>query len=216
MSVVELQKGVYVDVYNLHADAFGGQESREARYDNFAQTVAFVKSHSKDHAVIITGDFNCAFHFGEPEGKDLYNKFIEQLGMRDAWTDVVNGGSFTDYSAYKGSYWGNWDSVECVLYRSSDTLTLTPETHDYLWFRQESNGMDLSDHAAAAVNFRYTASAAAEETGLTPAGPERISFIKVLQIVFADLKYAFSHFDEVIAMLKYANDTEYLYEHYSR
>ena len=214
LAVVELAKGVYVDVYNLHADAFGGQESVEARHDNFMQTLNFINSHSKDHAVIVTGDFNNAFHFGA-EGKDLYNIFVEQLGFRDVWVEHVNGGSYTDFSGYSGSYWGRWDSVECILYRSSDTVTLTPTSHKYKNYTDDS-GAGISDHYAAAATFDYTATALSSADGLRAAKKELPDLIKMMKIVFADLKYVFSHFDELTTMLKYMNDEEYLYTHYSR
>ena len=213
-ATVKLAKGVYVDVYDLHADAFGGKESAEARYDNFMQTLKFVKSHSKDRAVIITGDFNCAFHFSS-EGPDMYKIFIEQLGMSDAWTTVVNGGSFTDYSAYSGDYWGHWDSVECVLYRSSDAVTLTPTAHEYVNYR-DTDGVAFSDHSASVATFTYTATALASSKGLTEAKKETLNPIKVMKVVFTDLKYVFSHFDELTTMLKYKDDMEYLYTNYSR
>ena len=216
MAVVELEPGVYVDVYNLHGDAFDGQESREARHDNFTQTMNFVKKHSKDHAVIITGDFNSAFHFTNGEGADLYNIFIEQLGMKDVWTEIVNGGSFTDYSAYSGVYyWGNWDSVECVLYRSSDTVTLTPTAHRFIRYL-DNEGNAFSDHATAVATFDYQATARLSSDGLKPAKQETLSVVKLLKVVFADLKYIFSHFDEVTTLLKYRNDMETLYTEYSR
>ena len=215
LAVVELAPGVYVDVYNLHGDAFDGQESKEARHDNFMQTLNFVKSHSTDHPVIITGDFNSAFHFAD-EGPDLYNIFIEQLGMKDVWTEVVNGGSFTDYSAYNGIYyWGHWDSVECVLYRSSDTVTLTPTAHEFVYYT-DNDGKGISDHSAAKATFTYTASALASADGLRPAKKGLPDIVKMMRIVITDLQYIFSHFNELTAMLKYKDDMEYLYTHYSR
>ena len=216
MAVVELQPGVYVDVYNLHGDAFDGQESKDARHDNFMQTLNFVNKHSKDHAVIITGDFNSAFHFTNGEGADLYNIFIEQLGMKDVWTEVVNGGSFTDYSAYAGIYyWANWDSVECILYRGSDTVTLTPTAHQFIRYLDDE-GVAFSDHATAVATFEYTASVLSSSDGLKPAKQESLSILKVMQVVFSDLQYIFSHFDEVTTMLKYKDNMEVLYENYSR
>ena len=215
-ATVELEPGVYVDVYNLHGDAFDGQESKEARHDNFMQTLNFVNANSKDRAVIITGDFNSAFHFTNGEGADLYNIFIEQLGMKDVWTEIVNGGSFTDYSAYAGIYyWANWDSVECILYRSSDTVTLTPTAHKFIRYMYNDTEA-FSDHATAVATFDYTATALASSDGLTPAKKESLNPLKLMQVVFADLKYIFSHFDEVTAMLKYKDDMEYLYTNYSR
>lgn len=214
LAVVELAPGVYVDVYNLHADAFGGQESVDARYDNFRQTMNFINANSKDHPVIVTGDFNEAFHFGA-EGKYFYNVFVEQLGFADVWVELENDGSYTDFSAWSGDYWGHWDSVECILYRSSDTVTLKPTSHEYKNYKDDE-GKSISDHYAAAATFTYTASALASADGLKASKKGLPDVIRMLRIVFEDLKYVFSHFDELTTMLKYMNDEEYLYTHYSR
>ncbi len=214
LAVVELAPGVYVDVYNLHADAYGGQESIDARYDNFRQTMDFINAHSKEHPVIVTGDFNEAFHFGA-EGRYFYSVFVEQLGFADVWAELANGGSYTDFSAWSGDYWGRWDSVECILYRSSDTVTLTPTSHRYVNYTDDA-GNAISDHYAAAATFTYAASALASAEGLNAAKEEQPDVIRMVKIVFEDLRYIFSHFDEVTTLLKYMNDMEYLYTHYSR
>lgn len=214
-SAVELADGVYIDVYNLHADAFGGAESVQARRSNFNQLKEYVKKHSAGHAVIIAGDFNSSFHFANGEGADLYNIFIEELGMSDAWTDTVNGGSFSDYSSYSADYWGNWDSVEHILYRSSDAVELTAISHEYINYTDDE-GAALSDHSSAAALFEYTANGKAGGYALKPASRPFPSIIGLAKVVFADLSYIFSHFDELVATIKYANDMSYLYEHYSR
>ncbi len=214
-TAVELCEGVYIDVYNLHADAFGGAESVQARHSNFTQIKEYIVKHSEGRAVIITGDFNSAFHFTNGEGADLYEIFIEGLGMSDVWTDTVNSGSFTDYSAYSGDYWGNWDSVEHILYRSSDAVELKAVSHRYISYTDD-NGSPLSDHAAAAAEFEYTVSAKTDGYKLKPASRPFPSLIGIAKVVIADLSYVFSHFDELVTMLKYANDITYLYENYSR
>ncbi|MBR6702612.1 MAG: endonuclease/exonuclease/phosphatase family protein [Clostridia bacterium] len=214
-AAVELCDGIYVDVYNLHADAFGGAESVQARHSNFTQVKEYIEEHSGGHAVIITGDFNSTFHFTNGEGADLYEIFIEGLGMSDVWTDIVNSGSFTDYSAYTGDYWGNWDSVEHILYRSSDAVELRAVSHKYISYTDDS-GASISDHAASAAGFEYTVSAKTQGYKLKPAARPFPSIIGIAKVVIADLSYVFSHFDELVTMLKYANDMPYLYEHYSR
>ena len=213
--VVEIAQGVYVDVYNLHVDAFGGEESIEARRSNFAQVREFIEKTSADRAVIVTGDFNSSFHFGNGEGTDLYDAFIEKLGLSDAWTEVINGGSFTDYSAYSGSYWGSWDSVEHVLYRSSGSLSLTALSHEYKYYTDDA-GVSFSDHAAAVVQFGYTVTGAMPEYNLKASKYTLPSVINLFRVVYEDLAYVFSHFDEVVIMLKYANDIEFLYDNYLR
>ena len=214
-SVIEIADGVYLDVYNLHADAFGGQESIDARHSNFIQLQKFVENNSSGHAVIIAGDLNTTFHFNNGEGADLYEIFIEKLGMSDVWTDVINGGSFTDYSGYSGSYWGSWDSVEHILYRSSESLALTALSHEYINYTDDE-GISYSDHSAAVAGFEYTVTGEMPEYNLTEAKRSLPSLINTFKVIIADLGYVFSHFDELVIMLKYANDIQYLYDHYLR
>ena len=214
-AAVEIAEGVFIDVYDLHGDAFGGAESIAARQSNFRQLQQFVQTQSAGRAVIITGDFNSTFHFTNGEGADLYDIFITGLGMSDAWTDTVNHGSFTDYSAYSGDYWGNWDSVEHILYRSGDAVTLTALSHDYIIYT-DAQGNSFSDHAAAAAEFSYTVTGDSQPESLKPAARSLPSLLHTARVVYADLKYVFTHFDELITMLKYADDITYLYEHYSR
>ena len=214
-AAVEIADGVFIDVYDLHADAFGGAESAAARASNFRQVQRFIESNSKNRAVIITGDFNSSFHFFGGEGEDLYDIFIQQLGMKDAWNEVVNHGSYTEYDGYSGDYWANWDSVEHILFRSGDTVELTALSHAYLNY-SDVDGAAFSDHAAAMAEFAYTVTGASAPETLKPAARSLPSIIHTARVVIADLKYVFSHFDELITMLKYANDMPYLYEHYSR
>lgn len=213
-AVVELAPGVYLDVYDLHADAFDGAESVAARHSNFMQTAAFIEQHSQGRAVIVTGDFNSSFHFAN-EGRDLYDIFIDRLGLSDVWAETENDGSYTDYSAFSGSYWGNWDSVEHILYRSSDALTLTALSHDYINYTDET-GAPISDHAAAAAEFSYIAAGDTAPATLRAETRFRESPLRVLKVVFADLRYVFTHFSELIYMLKYMDDMPYLETHYSR
>ncbi|MBR2732061.1 MAG: endonuclease/exonuclease/phosphatase family protein [Clostridia bacterium] len=214
-AAVEIADGVFIDVYDLHADAFGGAESIAARASNFRQLQRFIEAHSENRAVIITGDFNSSFHFFGGEGEDLYEIFIHQLGMKDVWNEVVNNGSYTDYSGFSGDYWGHWDSVEHILYRSGETVTLTALSHAFISYR-DADGADFSDHAAAAAEFAYTVSGDSRPSACKPAARALPSILRTARIVYEDLSYVFSHFDEVITMLKYANDMLYLYEHYLR
>ena len=49
----EIADGVYVDVYNLHADANEDEGSLQAKKDQFDQLKAFIDEYSADRAVII-------------------------------------------------------------------------------------------------------------------------------------------------------------------
>ena len=59
-TVIDIGNGIYVDFYNLHADAYGGQGSIAARTSQYKQLAEFIEARSaeNDRPVIITGDFN--------------------------------------------------------------------------------------------------------------------------------------------------------------
>ena len=56
-TVIEIADGVYVDFYNIHADAFDTEGSRKARESNYKQLMAMVEENSakNNRPVIITG-----------------------------------------------------------------------------------------------------------------------------------------------------------------
>ena len=77
---LEIKKGVYVDIYTLHADANDDDGSMQARRDQFKQLSDYMDSHSKGHAVIIAGDFNS--NFSVVMGDELRETFIGR-GFKD-------------------------------------------------------------------------------------------------------------------------------------
>jgi endonuclease/exonuclease/phosphatase family metal-dependent hydrolase len=115
LAVVELAPGVYVDVYNLHADAYGGQESIDARYDNFRQTMDFINANSKEHPVIVTGDFNDAAD--SPALRQLTDKGLLHLTSDARGENGVRG-------TYR--YQGEWGSLDHVL--GSPTISSMVDT----------------------------------------------------------------------------------------
>ena len=58
---IRLAEGVYVDFYNLHADAGSNPGDLTARADNFAQLTAFIQNHSAGNAVVVVGDTNTRY-----------------------------------------------------------------------------------------------------------------------------------------------------------
>lgn len=152
-TVIELQKGVYVDVYDIHADAFDNEGSREARKSNYTQLAQLIteKSVNNGRAYIVTGDFNYYLY----DYTDLYTYFMQPLGCTDAYSKVVLGTEIPDHSVpYK---WGESNSVERFFYKSSDSLKLEATTHDYIDFKNPDTGLSCSDHNACKVTFTYEA-----------------------------------------------------------
>ena len=87
--------GIYVDFYNLHADAYGGEGSIAARTSQFKQLAEFIQARSaeNDRPVIVTGDFNNYMHVHENDGA-LYKMIYLQCGLKDAWIEHHNNYCF--------------------------------------------------------------------------------------------------------------------------
>ena len=155
-SSVQLADGVYVDVYDLHADAYGAPPNAAARVAQYKQLIAFIDTYSKDHAVIVTGDTNTRFMHTESE---LRKQFIDEAGFKEAWVELCNGGAYNityaDNEKWGEEYWGIWDSVEKVFYRDGGGISLEAVSHEFILLTDE-NGKPLSDHSAELATLSYT------------------------------------------------------------
>ncbi len=155
-TVIDIGNGVYVDFYNLHADAYGGAGSVAARTSQFKQLAEFIKARSaeNDRPVIITGDFNNHLHSRE-DNSALYNILCVELGFKDAWVEFHNNGDYFnmhDWYATGVPSWGNWDSVERFMYKSGGGVDLVVSDFRYTSVADES-GKAVSDHNAAECDF---------------------------------------------------------------
>lgn len=79
---LSLAPGVSVHVYNLHAEAGGAWRDIEARRDNFEQLADYLRSRSRDQAVIVAGDTN--LRMSVPADADTLERFLAVTGLHDA------------------------------------------------------------------------------------------------------------------------------------
>ena len=162
-SVIELEDGVYLDFYVIHADAYGDAGSVAARTDNFRQLAEHINARKTDRPVIVVGDFNAFLHTkrdGDDTGLTPY--MINGAGMKDAWVECHNGGDYDDFSYYTDKYGfgynatcGVFDSIERAMYKNGGgvELEITKLTYDVV----EYDGYtELSDHPALNLEFTYT------------------------------------------------------------
>ncbi len=152
-ATIEIENGVYVDVYDIHADADDGEEdinSYIARMDNFKQLVKLINESSKDRAVIVMGDTNSII--SKERSDSLYTNLILPCGLKDAWTEVVNKG---DYENVDGHRWNKYNSLDRVMYRNGGGVNFEALTHEYKTLNSENDGHSLSDHASAQVTLQY-------------------------------------------------------------
>ena len=160
---MEISDGVYVDVYDLHADAdWGvGDYSRDvaARLSEYRQLLRFVDTYSKNHAVILVGDVNARFLQLENE---LQTLFIEDAGFKEIWIELENEGRYyltsedeARFNAEFSDWWGYWDSAEKLFYRDGGGVSFEALSTELRWIYDET-GERLADHAAQISELRYT------------------------------------------------------------
>ena len=150
-----LGDGLYVDLYVIHADAFDDENSRAARNDNYRQLYALIESRGTDRPVIVTGDFNTSSHL--EHGASFTDFMITKASFTDAWTKLYNDNNYDDYSVHGADgtpFWGNWDSVEKVLYRDGGNIHVDVTDFNYLDFFNGSKA--ISDHKAAEATITFT------------------------------------------------------------
>ena len=157
-SVIYVGNGIYVDFYNLHADAYGGEGSIAARTSQYKQLAEFIKARSaeNDRPVIVTGDFNNYMHTHEDDGA-LYKTLYQDCGLKDAWIEYHNNGDY--FNLYNWHVtgllaWGNWDSVERFMYKSGGGVDIVVSDFRYTEVCDES-GKAVSDHSAAECDFTF-------------------------------------------------------------
>ncbi|GAA4721558.1 hypothetical protein Prum_010910 [Phytohabitans rumicis] len=88
---VRLAEGVYVDFYNLHADAGSDSGDLSARAANFAQLSSFISSHSAGNAVVVMGDTNTRYTRAT-DGTTIRD-FASANGLTDVWVELTRGGN---------------------------------------------------------------------------------------------------------------------------
>lgn len=207
-AVIEIADGVYIDFYNIHADAFETMGSREARDSNYDQILTMIEENydKNNRPVIITGDFNHHFHSRSDYPSKMYDFFCVRGGMKEAWIELCNNGDYFDFTQWQESgdeFWGNWDSVEKFMYKDGGGITVTPKEFNYTWILDE-NGESLSDHAAAECVFEFTVTddmtENTEKLEVVEQSPLRNVF-NTVKWIFKDLIHVVTHFDEFIEMI---------------
>ncbi|MFI9158689.1 jacalin-like lectin [Kitasatospora aureofaciens] len=153
-----LAEGVYVDFYNLHANAGTEPGDEAARAANLAQLTGFIRTHSAGNAVVVMGDTNTRY----TRADDTIAAFAADNGLTDAWVQLERGGVAPTRGADpllcdQNAPTDTCEIVDKVLYRSSALVSLTATSYankhaDFL----DGSGRMLSDHDPVAVGFTWT------------------------------------------------------------
>lgn len=134
---MRLASGVTVDVYNLHAEAGGSVLDIDVRRDNFEQLADYLRSRSRDHAIIVAGDTN--LRMSVPADAETLERFLAVTGLRDACHRFGCGE----------------ERIDRVFFGSSRHVDL-----DVLgWWADrrfvDGRGAPLSDHPAIGIELRW-------------------------------------------------------------
>ncbi|AEV86358.1 Sphingomyelin phosphodiesterase 2 [Actinoplanes sp. SE50] len=151
---VRLAEGVYVDVYNLHANAGTNAGDLASRAANLSQLTTFIGSHSPGNAVLVFGDTNTRY----TRDGDTIADFVANNGLTDAWVTLERGG----VAPAKGAdpilcSDDSCEVVDKVLYRGSRFITLnaTAYHNEHAAFL-DAGGLMLSDHDPVSVNLNWS------------------------------------------------------------
>ncbi|KAF9698559.1 hypothetical protein EKO04_003874 [Ascochyta lentis] len=155
---VKFAEGVWVDAYNLHADAGTTTADLSARASNLRQVSDHIKTNSIGNPVIVFGDSNTRY----TRTSDIPGVFGTENSMKDVWIELVRKGTPPTAGSDallcdNPSPNTTCETVDKVWYRGSSAVSLQATTFDYAgdMFLQE-DGNILSDHNPVLVDFTWT------------------------------------------------------------
>ncbi|KAF1929316.1 uncharacterized protein M421DRAFT_91795 [Didymella exigua CBS 183.55] len=154
---VKFADGVWVDAYNLHADAGTSAADLKARASNLRQVSDYIKTNSAGNPVLVFGDSNTRY----TRAGDTPGIFGTENGMKDPWIELVMK---TAPAAGKDALLcdnpspnNTCEIVDKVWYRGSSAVSLQATTFEYAgdMFLQ-TDGNVLSDHDPVLVDFTWS------------------------------------------------------------
>jgi hypothetical protein len=142
---VRLPSGAAVDVYNTHLES-GFEvplrhEDQDVRRSQLAHLARAIEVHSRDHAVVVAGDFNSDAAGSPYRSFDAVQHFIHAVGLTDTevWRRTRE----------------RWTSkLDHILYRSGPSTKVTlRESAEATSFSYGASDRPLSDHPAVWASF---------------------------------------------------------------
>ncbi len=138
-SATALALGIEVVVYNLHMDAGGAEEDALARQAQIEQLLEDIELNTPEAAIIIGGDTNLKAK--RPEDMVVLDKLLDEAGLTDSCRHLECGD----------------ERIDRILFRSSESVTLTPLTWSVPDHFIDADGDNLSDHVPVEVRFGWQA-----------------------------------------------------------
>ncbi|KAF7714413.1 Uncharacterized protein PECH_001353 [Penicillium ucsense] len=164
-------EGVYIDVYNLHADAGTEPDDEKARNSNLQQVADYIDTWSVGNAVLVMGDTNSRYTRQDDTGIRV---FKSQNNLQDAWIVNAKGGVYPTAGAdallcVNPSTTETCETVDKVLYRGSSLVSLSSTSflyagEQFLNTNPEYLGQIISDHNPVLVDFSWSTSSALRQS----------------------------------------------------
>ncbi|KAB5583504.1 endonuclease/Exonuclease/phosphatase [Coniochaeta sp. 2T2.1] len=172
---------VYVDFYNLHADAGTEPGDLTARTANLRQVAAAIASRSVGNAVLVFGDTNSRYsRTGDVGVRELLA--TAGPGLTDAWVQLERGGTVpTAESLCSNPSTSDYcETVDKVFYRSSPLVSLAATDFRYVSDKfLQADGNILSDHNPILVNLTWSTSQSKLQQSRFMGGPHGTWFSDV-------------------------------------
>ncbi|CAK7207016.1 hypothetical protein SEUCBS139899_009824 [Sporothrix eucalyptigena] len=154
---VKVDSGVYVDMYNIHADAGTESGDETARNANLQQVADYIDTWSIGNAVIVFGDTNSRY----TRTADDIGIFASQNGLTDAWIQLERGGVVPTVESVcdNPSTTNDCETVDKVFYRGNSILGINATYFNYESTKfVQADGDILSDHNPITVVFSWAES----------------------------------------------------------
>ncbi|WP_051292623.1 endonuclease/exonuclease/phosphatase family protein [Olivibacter sitiensis] len=154
---IGLAKEVFIDLYNVHANAYEDAKSAYARRLNMRQLLAFIQANSEGEAVLVMGDMNSSYS----DPRDNVKELVKKAGLTDTWIELMNGNQLPEIlESIKYLPLLDIDhlseSIDKIFYRSSRKIKLKPSNYRIEGKKfTDGNRLPLSDHLPVAVDFEW-------------------------------------------------------------
>jgi hypothetical protein len=162
---------VFIDFYNLHADAGTETGDLTARTANLRQVAAQIATRSTGNAVLVFGDTNSRYSRTADVGVRELLAVLDTTGpgLTDAWVQLERGGAVPTVESLcdNPSTTDSCETVDKVFYRPSPLVSLSATAFRYVSDRfLQADGNILSDHNPILVNLTWsTAQSVLQQSG---------------------------------------------------
>lgn len=154
---IEIAQNRFIDFYNVHANAYNHPRAALARRRNMEQLSTYIRLHSAGNAVMVMGDLNGRYSFGE----DNVDWLLRENGLSDAWVRLHCNGIIPKVKEGLPpndilSIVDSTETIDKILFRSSELIKLEPS--QYVLEKQlfyNENGLPLSDHHPVSARFNW-------------------------------------------------------------